>query len=45
MSETIRKLSNFKFQWTITLHKDNLNNIAFFFYIFLRPIDVIISYL
>ena len=27
-------LSNFNFQWTKTLYQNNLNNIAFFFYIF-----------
>ena len=33
-TESIRKLSNFNFQWTITLYQNNLKNIAFFFYIF-----------
>ena len=33
-TESIRKLSNFNFQWTKTLCQNNLNNIAFFFYIF-----------
>ena len=32
--ESIKKLSNFNFQWTKTLYQNNLNNIAFFFYIF-----------
>ena len=31
MSESIRKLSNFNFQWTKTLYQNNLNNITFFF--------------
>ena len=31
--ESIRKLSNFKFQQTKTLYQNNLNNIAYFFYI------------
>ena len=30
--ESIRKLSNFNFQWTKTLYQNNLNNIAFFFF-------------
>ena len=30
-TESIRKLSNFNFQWTKTLYQNNLNNIAFFF--------------
>ena len=29
--ESIRKLSNFKFQQTKTLYQNNLNNFAFFF--------------
>ena len=33
-SESIRKLSNFNFQQTKALYQNNLNNIAFFFYIF-----------
>ena len=33
-AESIRKLSNFNFQWTKTLYQNNSNNIAFFFYIF-----------
>ena len=33
--ESIRKLSNFNFQWTKTLYLNNLNNTAFFFYLFL----------
>ena len=32
--ESIRKLSNFNFWWTKTLYQNNLNNIAFFFFIF-----------
>ena len=32
--ESIKKLSNFNFQWTKTLCQNNLNNIAFFFYYF-----------
>ena len=32
--ESIRKLSNFNFQWTKTLYQSNLNNIAFFFTFF-----------
>ena len=32
--ESIRKLSNFNFQWTKTLYLNNLNNTAFFFYLF-----------
>ena len=32
--ESIRKLSNFNFQWTKTLHQNNLNHIAFFFTFF-----------
>ena len=30
-TESIRKMSNFNFQWTKTLYQNNLNNIAFFF--------------
>ena len=30
MRESIRKLSNFIFQWKKTLYQNNLNNIAFF---------------
>ena len=30
-TESIRKLSNFNFQWTKTLYQNNLNNITFFF--------------
>ena len=33
-TESIRKLSNFNFQWTKTLYQNNLNNIAFFFTFF-----------
>jgi len=35
-TKSIRKLStsNFNFQWTKTLYQNNLNNIAFLFYIF-----------
>ena len=29
--ESIRKLSNFNFQWTKTLYQNNLNNIALFY--------------
>ena len=32
--ESIRKLTNFNFQWMKTLYQNNLNTIAFFFYIF-----------
>ena len=32
--ESIRKLSNFNFQWTKTLYQNNSNNIAFFFTFF-----------
>ena len=32
--ESIRKLSNFNFQWTKTLYQNNLNNTAFFFTFF-----------
>ena len=30
-TESIRKLSNFDFQWTKILYQNNLKNIAFFF--------------
>ena len=33
-TESIRKLSNFNFQWTKTLYQNNLKNIAFFFTFF-----------
>jgi len=33
-TESIRKLSNFNFQWTKTLYQNNLNNITFFFTFF-----------
>ena len=33
-TESIRKLSNFNFQWTKTLCQNNLTNIAFFFTFF-----------
>ena len=33
-TESIRKLSNFNFQWTKTMYQNNLNNIAFFFTFF-----------
>ena len=33
-TESIRKLSNFNFQWTKTLYQNILNHIAFFFYTF-----------
>ena len=39
-TESIRKLSNFSFQWRKTLCQNNLSNVAFFFYIqlhFSRP--------
>ena len=42
--ESIRKLSNFNFQWTKTLYQNNLYNIAFFLH-FSRAIDIIIRYL
>ena len=29
MTESIRKLSNFNFQWTKTMHQNKLNNITF----------------
>ena len=32
--ETVRKLSNFNFQWTKTLYQNNLNNITLFFTFF-----------
>ena len=32
--EFIRKLSNFNFQWTKTLYRNNLNNIVFIFIFF-----------
>ena len=33
-TESVRKLSNFDFQWTKALYQNNLNNIAFFFTFF-----------
>ena len=33
-TESIRKLSNFTFQWTKTLYQNSLSNIAFFFTFF-----------
>ena len=39
-TESIRKLSNFNFQWTKTLYQNNLKNIAFFLH-FSRAIEVI----
>ena len=33
-TESIRKLSNFNFQWTKTLYQNILNHIAFFFTLF-----------
>ena len=33
-TESIRKLSNFNFQWTKTLYQNNLKHIAFFFTFF-----------
>ena len=38
--ESIRKLSNFNFQWTKTLYQNNLKHIAFFL-LFSRIMDVI----
>ena len=32
--ESIRKLSNFIFQWTSTLYKNNLKHIALYFTVF-----------
>ena len=32
-TESIQKLNNFNFPWTKTFYQNNLNNIAFFFYI------------
>ena len=32
--KSIRKLSNFNFQWTKTLYQDNFKHIAFFFTLF-----------
>ena len=32
--ESIRKMSNFSFQWTKTFYQNNLNNISFFFTFF-----------
>ena len=32
--ESIRKLSNFNFQWTKTLYQNNFKHIAFFFTLF-----------
>ena len=43
-TESIRKLSNFNFEWTKTLYQNNVNNIALFFLHFSRAIEVI-SYL
>ena len=40
-TESTRKLSNFNPQWTKTLYRNNLKNIAFFFLHFFRPKDVI----
>ena len=34
MTESTRKLSNLKIQWTKTLYQNNFKYIAFFFYIF-----------
>ena len=33
-TESIRKLNNFNLQWTKALYQNNLNSIAFCFYIF-----------
>ena len=33
-TKSIKKLSNFNFQWTKTLYQNNLNNTAFFFTFF-----------
>ena len=38
--ESIRKLSNFNFQWTKSLYQNNLKHIAFFL-LFSRIMDVI----
>ena len=35
-TESIRKLSNFNFQWTKTLYQNNLNNITFLFFTFFK---------
>ena len=43
-TESIRKLSNFNFQWTKTLYQNNLKHIAFSYLHFSGAIDVI-SYL
>ena len=32
--KSIRKMSNFSFQWTKTFYQNNFNNIAFFFTFF-----------
>ena len=39
-TKSIRKLSNFDFQWTKFLYKNNLNNIAVFL-AFFKAIDII----
>ena len=39
-TESIRKLSNFNFQWTKTLCQNNLNNISLFFLHFSRAIGI-----
>ena len=44
MAESIRKLSNFNFQWTKTMHQNKLNNITFLKLRFSWAIDVV-SYL
>ena len=33
-TESLKKLSNFNFQWTKALYQKNLNHIAFFFTLF-----------
>ena len=39
-TESLKKLSNFNFQWTKSLYQNNLNHIAFFLH-FARAINVI----
>ena len=40
-TESVRKLSNFNFQWAKTLYQDNLRNYCIFFLHFSRAKDVI----
>ena len=40
-TESIRKLSNFNFQWTKTLYQNNLHHIAFGFFSLSRAMNVI----